>query len=164
MILPFRTDAEAEAALPQVAAHLGHGGLLGYPTETVYGLGSMAVAKDLEALAALKGRPPKKPFLLLVASRPMAEASGLVFSAAARVLADEFWPGPLWCRFRRRRSTWGRPAFRRSAWCRVARDSRLDAPKLRTEPSAIDESVTQSTAVRQSPARLRPYNRCCPTA
>lgn len=95
MILPFRTDAEAEAAIPRVAVHLGRGGLLGYPTETVYGLGSRPVAQDLEALAELKGRPPKKPFLLLVAGRPMAEASGLVFSAAARVLADEFWPGPL---------------------------------------------------------------------
>jgi L-threonylcarbamoyladenylate synthase len=95
MILPFRTDAEAEAAIPQVTAHLRQGGLLGYPTETVYGLGSRAVAGDLEALAAIKGRPPKKPFLLLVASRPMAESYGLVFSAAARVLADEFWPGPL---------------------------------------------------------------------
>lgn len=95
MILPFRTDAEAEVAIPQVTAHLRQGGLLGYPTETVYGLGSRAVAGDLEALAAIKGRPPKKPFLLLVASRPMAESYGLVFSAAARVLADEFWPGPL---------------------------------------------------------------------
>jgi len=95
MILPFRTDAEAEAAIPQVGAHLAKGGLLGYPTETVYGLGSRAVARDLAALADLKGRPPGKPFLLLVSSRPMAESCGLVFSSAARVLADEFWPGPL---------------------------------------------------------------------
>jgi L-threonylcarbamoyladenylate synthase len=95
MILPFRTDAEAEAATPLVGEHLAGGGLLGYPTETVYGLGSRAVAKDLAALAALKGRPARKPFLLLVSSRPMAESCGLVFTPSARVLADEFWPGPL---------------------------------------------------------------------
>ena len=68
---------------------------MGYPTETVYGLGSRVVEEDLTALAALKGRPPRKPFLLLCASRPMAEACGLVFSASARAMADEFWPGPL---------------------------------------------------------------------
>jgi len=95
VILPFRTDADAEAAIPTVIAHLGRGGLLGYPTETVYGLGSRAVEEDLTALAALKGRPPRKPFLLLVSSRPMAESCGLVFSAYARAMADEFWPGPL---------------------------------------------------------------------
>lgn len=95
MILPFTTETEVEEAIPLVVAHLRKGGLLGYPTETVYGLGSRAVTADLEALAAIKGRPPRKPFLLLVASRPMAESCGLVFTAAARVLADEFWPGPL---------------------------------------------------------------------
>lgn len=95
MILPFRSDAEAESAIPQIVAHLRGGGLLGYPTETVYGLGSRPAAGDLSALAALKGRPPRKPFLLLVSSRPMAESCGLVFTPEARVLADEFWPGPL---------------------------------------------------------------------
>jgi L-threonylcarbamoyladenylate synthase len=95
MILPFRNDAEAEVAIPTVVRHLCGGGLLGYPTETVYGLGSRAVAEDLTALAELKGRPPRKPFLLLVASRPMAEDWGLVFNASARAMADEFWPGPL---------------------------------------------------------------------
>ena len=95
MILPFRTDAEVAAAIPQVVDHLRGGGLLGYPTETLYGLGSRAVAEDLTALSELKGRPPNKPFLLLVASRPMAEAWGLVFNTAARAMADEFWPGPL---------------------------------------------------------------------
>ena len=95
MILAFRSDAEVEAAIPQVVDHLRGGGLLAYPTETVYGLGSRAAAADLEALSELKGRPPSKPFLLLVASRPMAEDWGLVFGAAARAMADEFWPGPL---------------------------------------------------------------------
>lgn len=95
MILPFQSPTDIEAAIPTVTAHLERGGLLAYPTETVYGLGSAPRHDDLDALAALKGRPPGKPFLLLVASRAMAEEWGLVFSGGARALASAFWPGPL---------------------------------------------------------------------
>ncbi|MGE0441485.1 MAG: L-threonylcarbamoyladenylate synthase [Gemmatimonadales bacterium] len=95
MILPFLTDADVDAAAPIVKRHLGTGGLLAYPTETVYGLGSFATDAGLDALAALKNRPPRKPFLLLISSRTMAERQGLVFSAAAKAMADAYWPGPL---------------------------------------------------------------------
>ena len=95
MIVPFRTPEEVERAIPDVVAHLGGGGLLAYPTETVYGLGSDPTAPALAALAVLKGRPGDKPFLLLVSSRLMAEQWGLVFSPSARALSDAFWPGPL---------------------------------------------------------------------
>lgn len=94
-IVPFRTAEDVAVAAPQVAAHLSVSGLLAYPTETVYGLGSRPVDDDLAALAALKGRPAGKPFLLLVSSVQMAFANGLVFNNAARALADHFWPGPL---------------------------------------------------------------------
>ena len=93
--VPFRTDAEAGAAIGRVTAHLRGGGLLAYPTETVYGLGSLARTADLAALAGLKGRAAGKPFLLLVSDRQMAEAQGLAFNAAADALARAFWPGPL---------------------------------------------------------------------
>jgi L-threonylcarbamoyladenylate synthase len=95
MILPFRTPGEIDAAIPTVTAHLAAERLLGYPTETVYGLGSSPSVPALRRLARLKGRELGKPFLLLVASRVMAEAWGLVFTASARALSDAFWPGPL---------------------------------------------------------------------
>jgi L-threonylcarbamoyladenylate synthase len=93
--VPFRTADEVTAAIPQVAAHLAAGGLLGYPTETVYGLGSRAVQQDVAALATLKGRASGKPFLLLISDRKMAEGQGLAFNASADALARAFWPGPL---------------------------------------------------------------------
>jgi L-threonylcarbamoyladenylate synthase len=95
MILPLRTPADAELAAPAVAEQVGRHQLLAYPTETVYGLGSAAEPRSLARLAALKGRQARKPFLLLVANRGMAEAAGLVFTAAANALAEAFWPGPL---------------------------------------------------------------------
>jgi L-threonylcarbamoyladenylate synthase len=93
--VPFRRAPDVAAAVPRVVAHLRGGGLLAYPTETVYGLGSRAVHADVAALAALKGRAPGKPFLLLVSDRAMAEAQGLAFNESADALARAFWPGPL---------------------------------------------------------------------
>lgn len=95
MILAFHVAADVEAAIPVVRDHLARGGLLAYPTETVYGLGSAAEDDALASLSRLKGRPPRKPFLLLVSSRAMAERCGLVFTPAASAMADAFWPGPL---------------------------------------------------------------------
>ena len=95
MTVLFRTENEVALAIPQVIAHLRAGGLIGYPTETVYGLGSLATDAGLDALARLKGRPPRKPFLLLIADRAMAERHGLVFTPAAQAMATAFWPGAL---------------------------------------------------------------------
>jgi L-threonylcarbamoyladenylate synthase len=93
--MPFRAEPEIEAAIPVVVAHLEGGGLLAYPTETVYGLGSTPSAPGLGALSRIKGRAPGKPFLLLVSGRAMAEAWGLVMSPSAQALSEAFWPGPL---------------------------------------------------------------------
>lgn len=95
MILPFQSDAQITTAIPQVAAHLRDGRVLAYPTETVYGLGTSATDAALDRLAAMKGRPPRKPFLLLVSSIEMITEFGLVLNQPARVLGAEFWPGPL---------------------------------------------------------------------
>ncbi|MGH7659004.1 MAG: L-threonylcarbamoyladenylate synthase [Gemmatimonadales bacterium] len=94
-MLQFRTPADVDQAAPEVDRHLRRAGLIGYPTETVYGLGSAPDAEGTAALAVLKGRPQGKPFLLLVSSRMMAEEYGLVFTRSAAALADAFWPGAL---------------------------------------------------------------------
>ena len=94
-ILAFQTDAEVAAAIPRTVAHLAAGGLLAYPTETVYGVGSRARESEVRELAELKGRRKDKPFLLLISNRDMAEGQGLAFNAAADALARAFWPGPI---------------------------------------------------------------------
>lgn len=94
MILPFTGAAVAES-IPKVVAHLREGGLIGYPTETVYGLGGDVSEAAVRAVAELKGREPGKPFLLIIADVKMAEDLGLLFNASARALARAFWPGPL---------------------------------------------------------------------
>lgn len=94
-VLPFATASDAEDAVAAVRKHLNAGGLLAYPTETVYGLGSRSKARDVAALAALKGRPPRKPFLLLASGLDMVRDIGLMLAGYGRHLAEAFWPGPL---------------------------------------------------------------------
>ncbi len=75
---------------------LRSGGLVAFPTETVYGLG--AVATDENAVAsvfALKGRPARNPLIVHVDGAEMARAYSANWPDAAQRLADAFWPGPL---------------------------------------------------------------------
>jgi L-threonylcarbamoyladenylate synthase len=94
-VIPYRTDIEIEAAIPGAVGHLVRQGLISYPTETVYGLGSTVWAGAVGRLAALKGREPGKPFLLLVAGPEMLHDVGLRLTDAADRFASAFWPGPL---------------------------------------------------------------------
>jgi L-threonylcarbamoyladenylate synthase len=94
-VLPFRTPGDVSAVALSVAEHFAGGGLLAYPTETVYGLGSPPSAEAVQSLARLKGRQEGKPFLLIVSGPDMAERYGLRFTRAAQLLTDRFWPGPL---------------------------------------------------------------------
>ncbi len=94
-MFPLHDGRDADEIAPRVASHLAGGGLLAYPTETVYGLGSSPTVAAVQALARLKGRPENKPFLLLISDLAMLHACGLVLGSAGRVLAREFWPGPL---------------------------------------------------------------------
>lgn len=81
--------------LKLLAKVLRQGGLVGVPTETVYGLAADAL--DAEACARIyraKGRPPTDPLIVHVLSRQEAEKIAYL-NPAARRLADAFWPGPL---------------------------------------------------------------------
>ncbi len=89
------TLAPDASGLAAAAATLRAGGLVAFPTETVYGLGGdarddMAVARIFDA----KGRPRFNPLIVHVEGLAQAEQIA-VFTAAARDLAQRFWPGPL---------------------------------------------------------------------
>ena len=88
----FTTDA---FGLEQAASILTQGGLVAFPTETVYGLGVDARNTDAVArLYAAKGRPSFNPLIAHVASIEIAEKL-VVFDDIARNLAQAFWPGAL---------------------------------------------------------------------
>lgn len=79
----------------QAVGHLGTGALVGFPTDTVYGIAADPYQEEaVAALANLKGRDRSKPLAVLVAD--MDQAISLVkFSDLALDLAEEHWPGGL---------------------------------------------------------------------
>ena len=93
--IPFWSPEEAEASLGATIAHLQAGGILAYPTETVYGFGTMIDREAVDRLVALKRRPPAKPFLLLISDTPMLQRIGLHLTRSASMLAAHFSPGPM---------------------------------------------------------------------
>ncbi|MDR1910586.1 MAG: threonylcarbamoyl-AMP synthase [Holosporales bacterium] len=75
--------------------HLLSGGLVAFPTETVYGVGALATYKEaIMRIYSLKNRPTNK-FLGLHAGDPKDVWPYVVKTSSAQLLADAFWPGPL---------------------------------------------------------------------
>lgn len=93
--IPFWSPAEIDAALRGVIDHLSNRRVLAYPTETVYGFGTAVDHDSVEALVQLKGRPPAKPFLMLIGDPAQIARLDLHLPTYAAHLAARFWPGPL---------------------------------------------------------------------
>jgi L-threonylcarbamoyladenylate synthase len=82
--------------ISRAAALLRAGGLVAFPTETVYGLGANALdEKAVRSIFEAKGRPLSSPLIVHVASIAMARELALDWPDQAELLARRFWPGPL---------------------------------------------------------------------
>lgn len=89
------TEANIQETASRAAAVLRAGGVILYPTDTLYGLGADAFSDEAVAkVYAIKGRDEKKPIHCVVADLGMAERFAEV-DDAARKLAEKFLPGPL---------------------------------------------------------------------
>jgi L-threonylcarbamoyladenylate synthase len=94
--LPSRADALPVAAIRDAAAILRRGGLVAFPTETVYGLG--ADASNPEAIARIykiKGRPSGHPVIVHIGDIGQLGRWAREIPEQAAKLAARFWPGPL---------------------------------------------------------------------
>ena len=84
------------ALIEQAAAVLRRGGLVAFPTETVYGLGADATNPTAVArIFSAKGRPATNPLIIHVADAAVAQRYAAHWPEAATRLARRFWPGPL---------------------------------------------------------------------
>jgi L-threonylcarbamoyladenylate synthase len=85
-----------EGAIAEAAAIIRNGGLVAFPTETVYGLGADATNADaVKGIFAAKDRPSYNPLIVHVQDGDAARAIVTEWPETARNLTTRFWPGPL---------------------------------------------------------------------
>jgi tRNA threonylcarbamoyl adenosine modification protein (Sua5/YciO/YrdC/YwlC family) len=95
-VLRVEDRSALHVELARAGAILRAGGLVAFPTETVYGVAAASDLPDAVArLYALKGRPPEKPTALMVADVSEVRARCPRIPRAAERLMARFWPGPL---------------------------------------------------------------------
>lgn len=95
-MITLRLAADALEAIPRALEILQAGGLVAFPTDTVYGLGAPAFnAASIERLFASKGREQTKAIAVLIAEPGDLDKIAMVVSERALRLAERFWPGPL---------------------------------------------------------------------
>ena len=84
------------ASISQAVSVLREGGLVAFPTETVYGLGADATNADAVAkIFAAKGRPATNPLIVHVADLETAKKYAATWTDAMQTLGAVWWPGPL---------------------------------------------------------------------
>lgn len=87
---------EPDSSLAEGLEHLESGGLLAFPTETVWGLAARADSEEaLERLRGWKGRGADHPLSVLVSGPAPLASLGFTVSEQAAQWMDAFWPGPL---------------------------------------------------------------------
>lgn len=90
------TDAAQAALVARIVRKLSSGGLVAFPTDTVYGLASHAARPGAVAqLFTVKRRPPTKQIALLIDDPASMHALAADVPPAAEALADRYWPGAL---------------------------------------------------------------------
>jgi len=95
-IVKVNPENPDQEVLLQAAELLRQGGLIGYPTETVYGLGANPFRPDaVERLNRLKKRPGNRSVILLIEGERMLRELVADVPAPALRLLERFWPGPL---------------------------------------------------------------------
>lgn len=86
----------ADDSIQEAAEMLRRGGLVAFPTETVYGLGADARnTRAVEGIFTAKGRPSDNPLIVHIAEKGMLDELALSVDPVSRRLAEAFWPGPL---------------------------------------------------------------------
>ena len=95
-LIKIDKDAPDTGAIARAGEILRTGGLVAFPTETVYGLGGNALdPKASEKIYAAKGRPSDNPLILHIGKKEQLKDLVTEIPEKAKILIDHFWPGPL---------------------------------------------------------------------
>lgn len=96
LLLSAQDPDMGSEALSMAASILKKGGLVAFPTETVYGLGADALNEEaVRKIYEVKGRPPDNPLIVHVAAVEKIAQLASVIPEEVYLLGERFWPGPL---------------------------------------------------------------------
>ena len=151
---PTQTLSADAAGITRAADLIRAGGLVAFPTETVYGLGADATsAAAVAGIYAAKERPRFNPLIAHLPTLQAAEREG-VFDEYARSLAQAFWPGPL---------TLVVPVSASGTVCDLARAG-LDSVALRVPDHVLAREVLAQTGRPVAAPSANPSGRVSPTS
>ena len=95
-VLPINPEHPEPHVIQQAVEVLRRGGLVAFPTETVYGIGANALnAEAAQGIFNAKGRPAKNPLNVHIPHAQTAQQIAQVWPEEATRLAERFWPGPM---------------------------------------------------------------------
>lgn len=95
-VLPVDPEHPESSIILQAADVIRRGGLVAFPTETVYGIGANALdAEAAQGIFNAKGRPAKNPLIVHLPHADAAKQVALTWPEEAARLAERFWPGPM---------------------------------------------------------------------
>ncbi|MEE8317343.1 MAG: L-threonylcarbamoyladenylate synthase, partial [Candidatus Omnitrophota bacterium] len=95
-IIKVNPDFPEKALIKEAAEVLRNGGLVAFPTETVYGIGvNLLDQRAIDRLYSIKKRPRSKLFTVHISRFEALDDLGIVLSERAKTIIHKFWPGPL---------------------------------------------------------------------
>ena len=96
LIVKMNSENIDNESIKKAGEIIREGGLVAFPTETVYGLGANALNKEAaKKIYAAKGRPSDNPLIVHIADMDALPLIAAEIPESAYLLADAFWPGPL---------------------------------------------------------------------
>ena len=102
-IVKINADSIDEKSIEKAGEIIKDGGLVAFPTETVYGLGANALDSDAsKRIFEAKGRPSDNPLIAHIASLDMLDELVEEVGDVARKLIEKFWPGPMTLIFKKK--------------------------------------------------------------
>jgi len=96
LVLKIDPKAPDKESIAKCAQIIKDGGIVAFPTETVYGLAAnLSKEEAMERLYKVKARPRSKPFTVHISNIKMIKDMGGVLDEKSKALVEKFWPGPL---------------------------------------------------------------------
>jgi L-threonylcarbamoyladenylate synthase len=152
-VLPVDPSTPQPARIARAAECLRHGGLVAFPTETVYGLGVHALDRAaVRRLFEAKGRPSHDPLIVHVSSLDHARLLLADVPSSAAALAARFWPGPLTL------------VMRRSALVPDEVTAALDTVAIRVPAHPVARALIDAAAVPVAAPSANLFSRPSPTS